>query len=695
MGRLTEPNLMRNAMLFRKGVNSWACVLPAVLLTVLLAWGCAKRKPVTFDSSGLRRPKAQDSTDSQHSTKPKTTDQSPTKPPKTNGRTGNGGSEIASGTVVEPPDTVPPSRDPFDESPTPPKLTAAEKDLYQVPQGTSAELTAYQGKLDKRLTALAKQAGSPLADQAVQQKAFAELNLLGTARITAAERVLADEKATAAERRTAVESKFQALELLARLGEDVDAKRDEFARSLAEDPDERIRTGALAALLDQDLRRFAGGEQVDAESLAAQLEAILNVDPQEYDQNLVDLANATWMTLRQSGNIAQAARAMRVAGTAFAKSKDAAIAGEAEGLLNAASVLELEALAAAAVKGEEDAAAGLLATAKTVFSTKDYPLQSLGTIARSIGPIRAEQPEIAQQLSEIAATAIDDLQSGAKDDLRTLASCSYLANMLGDAHAELAKRIDGQLAAEVEKRLTAEEALTLDMLEELLSETGPAMMAEHTGNPTLAVKLYASIGAAAQKLTDPAELDTIKRQTDAGLKRVSLVGKPLEVEGLLADGTRFYWSAYAGKVVLVDFWATWCAPCLRELPNIEANYKKYHKLGFEVVGVNIDDDAKDVQTFFADRGELPWTTIYTTDDKARGFSTPLAKACGVTGIPFVVLIGKDGNVLAIHVRGAELGKRLAEIFGEVETPPEESMPDGVPSPDVVPPADEVPPAEGP
>jgi len=151
-----------------------------------------------------------------------------------------------------------------------------------------------------------------------------------------------------------------------------------------------------------------------------------------------------------------------------------------------------------------------------------------------------------------------------------------------------------------------------------------------------------------------------------GRRRAGLIGQPFAVEGKLPDGSDLDWSKYQGKVVLVDFWATWCMPCLAEIPNIRKYYEQYRDKGFEVVAVNVDNNPQRLQQFL-ELQSLPWPTIVNPQPAAEsdspGFTHPLAVQCGVDSIPFVVLVDRDGKVNAIHVRGEKLGEKLAELLG--------------------------------
>lgn len=126
------------------------------------------------------------------------------------------------------------------------------------------------------------------------------------------------------------------------------------------------------------------------------------------------------------------------------------------------------------------------------------------------------------------------------------------------------------------------------------------------------------------------------------------------------DGKMHKLSEWVGKgnYVLVDFWASWCGPCRREMPNVVANYEKYHGKGFEIVGVSFDRNAepwkKAVETM-----KMTWPQI----SDLKYWQCIAADIYGVHAIPANCLIGPDGKIIANNLTGASLGKKLAEIYG--------------------------------
>ena len=165
--------------------------------------------------------------------------------------------------------------------------------------------------------------------------------------------------------------------------------------------------------------------------------------------------------------------------------------------------------------------------------------------------------------------------------------------------------------------------------------------------------------------------ETLKKVAFAlgGKKRFAqLVGNDMVVEGLYFDtGEEIKWEDYRGKVVLVDFWATWCVPCVAEIPNVLALYEKYHEAGFEVLGYSLDSNLDALKKFEEER-KLPWRTASRrTSMEAEGKDyVNVTEYYAINAIPTMILVGKDGKVLDTNARGAHLKELLEGLFPDVE-----------------------------
>ena len=141
---------------------------------------------------------------------------------------------------------------------------------------------------------------------------------------------------------------------------------------------------------------------------------------------------------------------------------------------------------------------------------------------------------------------------------------------------------------------------------------------------------------------------------------------PIQIDLEDIDGKLIKLADYNGKVLLIDFWATWCGPCRAELPNVVENYKKYHAKGFEIVSISADyKDSTPLEDYrkWITEHEMTWRHTYD----GEGWNTGLIKKFFVSSIPATFLVGPKGNLIAKgdELRGELLGEQIQKAFGSL------------------------------
>lgn len=149
-----------------------------------------------------------------------------------------------------------------------------------------------------------------------------------------------------------------------------------------------------------------------------------------------------------------------------------------------------------------------------------------------------------------------------------------------------------------------------------------------------------------------------KQRLVVAKERELLKTKPLDLKFKSLDGEEIDLEKYRGKVVLIQFWATWCGPCMAEMPHVQEVYAKQHDKGFEIIGISLDDDEKELRAVLKKK-KMAWPQCFD----GKGWESPLAKRFGIDAIPALWLVNKQGMVVDMDVT-EDLAEKVAKLVGE-------------------------------
>lgn len=252
---------------------------------------------------------------------------------------------------------------------------------------------------------------------------------------------------------------------------------------------------------------------------------------------------------------------------------------------------------------------------------------------------------------------------------------SAFAAGTNDAEAELHDLVN-KINADIQTGKRTEAALADDI------KQFDNLLAEHKGEKTddVAHILYMKATLYGEVIGDTAKSDELMKQLKNEFKDTEFVSDIEKMEAKhaavkkiqdsLAIGTQFpdfkendlqgapmSIAKHKGKIVLVDFWATWCGPCRMELPNVISTYQTYHDKGFDVIGVSLDQDRSTLENFLKEN-QMPWQEFFDGKD----WDNELAVKYGIEAIPMNFLLDGNGKIIAKGLRGEELAQAVAKAL---------------------------------
>lgn len=142
-------------------------------------------------------------------------------------------------------------------------------------------------------------------------------------------------------------------------------------------------------------------------------------------------------------------------------------------------------------------------------------------------------------------------------------------------------------------------------------------------------------------------------------EKLAIGQSPISFEVKTLDGKTVSPKSFEGKVLLIDFWATWCGPCRAELPALKSMYSEFHEKGFEILGISLDNKEESLKTFL-EKQSMSWPQHFD----GKGWENEIAKLYGIQSIPATFLLDRQGKIRYRDLRSDEMKKKIAELLAE-------------------------------
>ncbi len=280
-----------------------------------------------------------------------------------------------------------------------------------------------------------------------------------------------------------------------------------------------------------------------------------------------------------------------------------------------------------------------------------------GEMIYTFGTIK---PEVYSRYEKFVRSLPDDKRLAASEDGKNV----IYSHQAGFLHWSCTRTVQQQGSAEEMKRYI-DEFQTLLLAHPEYAEMVPDLVypisefANDKKDPNLFTMLLSDF-VKALKGSGNEDLQKVSSGLEGMIRFSRLKGNPMTIAGFTPDGKKFDASPLKGKVVLVNFWATWATPCIAQYPELLALYMQYQDQGFEIVGYSVDEKVDELNDYISSK-KLPWGNISAAVTQQQK-GTLMTEFYGITAVPTLILIGKDGKVLETDLSIDQLKARLDELL---------------------------------
>ncbi len=269
---------------------------------------------------------------------------------------------------------------------------------------------------------------------------------------------------------------------------------------------------------------------------------------------------------------------------------------------------------------------------------KDYPQSAnrwearmaVMQIANSLAMVQNQEPDMSGQTEELRSIA-DDAE--APENVRADAGLVLLQLASIEFDRDPTEQAARSLSTAIQKFIdTHPDDARLPVLRMTEAQALEAY------DPERARTLYNEVAA-----NEDPELSGAAK---AGLELMEMRDKPMELSFTSVDGKKVDLADLRGKVVLIDFWATWCPPCVEEVPSLVETYEKYHAQGFEIVGISLDEDKAALEKFTTEN-KMTWPQFFD----GKGWENEMAQRFKIQSVPTLWLLNREGKLIDASPRG--------------------------------------------